>query len=168
VRLVTVEETCFAIVETVLPIAATAAPALAMPEMSSAALLIESVPVFRSVESWSVRSFACWPDWVFGFPRSLRSDSNVSVADFTSSAALFTESCERFPPLSELPVDVSDVFQVVRAEQKPFAQSAADIGSGFEPHPAATSPTATTITRATEILRMRTSVTLAANVHLTR
>ena len=48
-----------------------------------------------------------------------------------SSSALFSESCVRFPPpLSESAMDVIELFQVVKAEHTPSAQSAVDCRLG--------------------------------------
>ena len=69
------------------------------------------------------------------------SDSSVSVADFISSAAFLSESCERFPPWSDWALDASESFHVTIEEQTPSTHSALD-GGLFEPQPAAVSPRA--------------------------
>jgi hypothetical protein len=72
--------------------------------------------------------------------------SAVSVADFTSSAVLCSESFERPLALSESADDLIELVQVVMAEHTPFAQSAVDFG--FDEPQAAASST---------IARMRTT-----------
>ena len=68
-----VDEICVFIVVRVLVTLAAAVSAPLMPDAPSTALLIESASVFRSVESWSIESLACWPAVVFGLPSALRS-----------------------------------------------------------------------------------------------
>ncbi len=152
-RLSKAEETWLPIVATVVPTVAAAAASSLMLEALSTAVAIESASALRSLESWSTKSFACCPTCVSGLPRSFKSDSSVSVADFASSAALCNESFERLPPLSESPADVIELFQVEMAEQTPFAQSAVEVDWELllEPQPAARSAKAST--RATGIRR---------------
>src|SRR5512133_1114322 len=69
--------------------------------------------------------FASWPCLVFGFPRSLRSLTRVSLALLMSSDAVLRLSFETLP-LSSSPVDLTEFVQVVSAEQRPLAQSSAD------------------------------------------
>ena len=44
----------------------------------------------RLVESWSRESFACCPASVSGLPSPFRSEESVCVADFVSSAAVWS------------------------------------------------------------------------------
>ena len=104
-------------------------------------------------------SFAFLPDSVSGVPRPLRSVTNSSVAFVTSAEADLSELSVTFP-FREV-VDVcTEVDQVETAEQRPFAQSAADVEAAeveaadvdwllllLPPHPVASVARATTATR---------------------
>lgn len=75
-------------------------------------------------------------------PRSFTSSVNVLVADLKSSNAFWIVSFVRFPPFSEVAVDVSESFHVETAEQKSFAHSVAVSGLLLFPHPAASNVSA--------------------------
>ena len=80
----------------------------------------------------------------------------MSVADFMSPTAVFSEFCERFPPLSELALDLIELCQVATDEQTPFTQSVVDVVLELDdPHPAVRSPTATTATSEMDGRRMQ-------------
>src|SRR4029450_5279155 len=104
----------------------TAWRALLVPETSLTALSI----VWASVFSWPVSvssvSFAFLPDSVSGVPSPLRSLSSLSVAFVTSAEADLSELSVTFP-FREVVCVRTEVDQVESEEQRPFAQSAAEV-----------------------------------------
>src|SRR5439155_359013 len=103
-----------------------------------------------SVFSWPARvsrvSLAFLPDSVSGVPTPLRSLSSLSVAFVTSAEADLSELSVTFP-FREVVSARTEVDQDASAEQRPSAQSAADVDwllLLLPPHPAASVASATT------------------------
>jgi len=71
-------------------------------------------------------SFACCPASVFGLPRLFRSLAKVLVASLISVVVVFRSPFERLPFLSDSPAVLTEVDQVVIAEQRLLAQSFGD------------------------------------------
>ena len=100
----------------------TAATTPLIPEAPLIAFSIVVTFCCKLVASWSSESFACCPDGVSGLPSPFRSEASVCVADFVSSAAvwspLFVGSL-----LRELAADLIASCQVVSDVQTPLAHA---------------------------------------------
>src|SRR5262249_46026224 len=125
-----------------------ACKALLVPDTFLTASWIFFTSCSSSPASVSRLSFAFLPDSVSGVPSPLSSSTNLLVDFAMSEEAESSDSFVTFP-FSELVVDCTEVDQVEIDEQRLFAQLSADVVPPLlllPPHPAASTPRATTAT----------------------